>query len=420
MAMTVEDVKETINKSVDASVAEKVKGLEAGIEAKVDEKFKTIDISKYINLGEFSQEKELKVFNRFTGKIEAVRKVEEVEDGFNKMLHCLGVHDLVNAQAISKEIDQENNKMAARLSYKTPTPARSDSDAVGGYAVPTEVDSQISQMIYLNSVMYANANKNAVIFNSKVMPVMYGITISDIANQGTAVTESYPTFTNPSVDAARCGAFTAVSNEFISQKGTDLVSAFIAAYSSAMAEFLDLRLAVGCVTGSSDLVDGCVFDANAVLASEVAAASFAFSDLETNYNAINYKATNLKWVGNRKMKSLIGGLKDDAGSPLFPNYYQGGEFSPLGVPFVLNPIIPSTLDVGSDARATGTDDVLILIDFSKFVAVMDETTRIDLSKDYYFTTDLTTIRGIRRYGCKVLFSNTSASGGVCRAIGITN
>jgi HK97 family phage major capsid protein len=422
MVVTLEEVKSVVSDAVKAAipavdeVAEKV-ALEAKIDAKVDEKLKSIKLTDLPNLNLLPLEKELKVFDMHTGKIIGIRKVNEEEAAFNRMLRGLATRDLSDAKAISNEIDQQNDADYKVLGHKAPTPARSDSVAVGGYAVPSETDAEIMQMIYASSVMYANMSKDAIIANGKIHPLMYGIAVVDIADQGTAATESTPTFTNPTVSVARAGAFTAVSNEFLSQKGIDLVTAFTNAYTSAMARFLDLRLAVGNVTNDSDLLDGLVFDALTVLDTAVTKANFVFSTMEDQLAAISDECNqgSLRWIGNRVVKALIGNLENGAGYKLFPQYASGGDFSPLGIPFILNTKIGSALDVGGDKRTTGTDNVLILADMSKCVTVLDNTTRIDLSKDYYFTTDLSTIRGIKRYGGKVLVSTTASTGGVCRA-----
>lgn len=406
-------------KDAEAAEAAKKVEFEKAVDAKVKEALKSIKIEDVPNLmlGKYPTEKELKVFDPGTGKIIGVRKVDEMESQFNNMLKGLAYKDMASVKSISDEIDRQNEANSKILGHKAPTPSRSDSSGAGGYAVPDEVSAEIMQMIYQKSVMYAAMNKDAVIANGKIYPVMYGITVNDIADQTTAPTESTPTFTNPTIAVARAGAFSAISNEFLAQKGIDLVTAFRNAYSSAMARFLDVRLATGCITNTGDLVNGLVFDANTVLDTAVTKANFAFSTMEDQLAALSDEAdsASLVWIGNRVVKALIGNLEDGAGRKLFPQYVSGGDFSPLGIPFLLNSKITSALDIGATKRTTGTDNVLILADMSKCLTVLDETTRLDLSKEFYFTSDLSCIRGIKRYGSKVVISTTASTGGVCRA-----
>ena len=103
---------------------------------------------------------------------------------------------------------------------------------------------------------------------------------------------------------------------------------------------------------------------------------------------------------------------------MFPQYLNGGQISPFGIPLVTNSQIVSTLDVGGDDWG-GTDDVLILADFSKVVAGVTRETRIEFSEHYQFINDALTIRGIKGYGQKVI-SGSSTAGVVAVAQELTN
>ena len=392
------------------------KEIEDKVKEGVIEELKSINISN----NEHADEKEVKVFDSKTGKVVGMRKLTPVMSGMNDMIRCLMTGDISSAKKLSEEIDADNDKLAKSIGKITP--ARSDSDAVGGYAVPTEVEAEIKQMVYDESVMYKNATKISCNFNDKVIPTVYGLEVADIADQSTAAGEKNLTFSNPTLDVKRAGGYTAISNTFINQKGASLIDAFIKAYGSAFARFLDLRLACGNVTTNSDLVDGMLFDSYTELETPIARTALSMDDLKNLYSSISPEAGNLVWIGNRKVKLDVGDLKDTAGRPYFGNFASGGDFSPLGIPFLENTKIPSTLDVGGDARTTGTDDVLILADMSKFVVALSEATRIDMSKEFLFTSDMTVLRGIKNYGCKVLMSDTTTGslGGVIRALELNN
>ena len=403
----------------------------AELKTKIDDGVKTAlkeikieDIPNF-SMGQFTAEKELKVFDTLTGELVGVKKVDEKYAMGNKMMRCILSGDKGNAVAISDNIHQENDKINAlhmeRLGIKAPTPTLSDTTTRGGYAIPAEVSMEIMQLVYKESVMYQLANKNAIIFESKLYPVMYGITMADIADQETAVTESSPTFSNPTVEMKRMGAFSAMSNRIARQKGADIMNAFKIAYGSAAARFLDQRLAAGNVTNNGDSVDGIMFDPNTVLDTEVADASFGLANMRTMKTSINSEVdqNSLRWICNRSVEDRIGVLENSAGQLLFPQYLNGGQLRPLGIPLVVNPQIPSVLDIGSDTRSGGTDDGLILADMSKVMVGLSPDIMIDMSKDFYFTTDLLAIRGIQDYGQKVLMSSTQATGGVARVLALT-
>lgn len=383
----------------------------------VDEKLKSINI----DLGRFKTPTELKRFDPRTGKIETVQ-VSEIYGDFNTMLKCFTDRDFKEAKAISNRIDIANDMREAQLAgLVKATPSVSDVTTRGGFSIPTEVSDMIMQVLYAASVMYSRVNKDNIIYESKVYPLMYGINVGYIASESTTITEKNPTFTNPSVTMERIGGFSAISNTFIQRKGADLVNAFIAAYGAAFAEFLDLHIACGNVTGNSDLIDGIVFDTNTNLPTAVALASLNLSTLKDIKNTLSPKANlgSSVWIANRKVIDTIGLLETTGGIREFPNYINGGSISPFGIPAITNPQIPSTLDVGGDNRTTGTDDVLILADLSKVVVGVSGDTRFDTSDHFLFTDDAMVIRAVKMFGQKVL-SSTSTGGIVAVAQELTN
>ena len=238
---------------------------------------------------------------------------------------------------------------------------------------------------------------------------MYGMSVVDIADQSTALTEKNPTFGNPTVTMQRAGAFSTISNTIVQQKGSDIVNAFISAYVSEFALFLDQRLAAGNVSGQSHLVDGIIFDGNSTLATPIARTALSVDTLEDMKNALSPRANLAKsaFVANRKVVGDIGKLETTGGQRLFPDYLSGGKMNPFGIPVVTNPHIISTLDIGGDDYS-GTDDALILADFSKVIAGVSKDTRIEFSEQFQFANDALTIRAIKNYGQKVISASGTA------------
>lgn len=389
------------------AIADKARAEDEKINKLVDDKLKSIGVS----LTKYKTETDLKRFNPRTGKIEEVKVSDEYAET-NNMLKAFAIQDFSSAKSISNQIDIANDIKEARLQgLIKATPTVSDVTTRGGYAIPTEVSDMINQLIYESSVCVPLCNQDNVIYQSKVYPLMYGISVSDIADQSTAVTEKNPTLSNPTVTMQRMGGYSTISNTIINQKGADLVNAFVAAYSSAIAEYLDLRIACGNVTGNSDLTDGIVFDTNTYLPSPLVLSNLKIGDLKTIKNTLSAKANLAKcaWMASREVSDAIGLLENTAGNYIFPNYVTGGKAAPLGIPLITNAQIPATLDVGGDNRTSGTDNVLILADFSKVILGLSQDTRIDTSSHFFFTSDLLTMRVIKHWGQKVI-SSTSTGG----------
>ncbi|MFW9821382.1 MAG: phage major capsid protein [Candidatus Thorarchaeota archaeon] len=395
---------ETFKKKVDEAVIEKLKSI------KIDPLG-----------GEWQEPKELKRFDSRTGEIVEIIRPSKMYGQFNLMIKALTTKDEASARAIEKEIALENAKYMAALTGQKATPTVSDVTTRGGYSIPTEVDMRIAQLLYQSAVCLPLVNQDSgIVFEDKIYPVMYGIEVDYIANQSTALAEINPTFANPTINMERIGKYSAISNTIIRQKGADLTNAFINAYASAYASFLDLHIPCGNVTGASDLIDGIVFDSATNLPTAIARTSLTINSLADIKNAIDDKVDFGKcaWMANRKISDNTGLLENSAGNLHFEGYQKGEGMRPFGFPWVTNPRIPSVLDVGGDNRTGGTDDVLIFADWSKIMVGLSET-KIDFSEHILFLSDAVCIRGIKSFGQKVIMS-TSDAGIVAVAQELTN
>lgn len=332
----------------------------------------------------------------------------------NDLLLATLSNDNASATSISKSIDTDNAK------YGIKATARSDSNSVGGYAVPTEVEAVINQLTYLQSVVLPLVNTDVIISESKVYPTIGNITISDIADQDTAATESNPTFYNPTIEMKRIGAYTRISNTFMRQKGVNLTDAFNKGYASGRARYFDTRLVIGNITGASQTQDGLVW-LGVQETTPVAIGSLTVAHLTGMLENINQEIdwASTGWMMNQKLYNKVGQLEDTGGSPLFREYFSGGTFKPLGYNINRNVRITNVLQVSEDNSTGGTDSVIILCDFSKFIVGIEGGMRIRSTQDEAALKDQTTIVGFERVGWDLLYTNSSASGGVCRVLEIT-
>jgi len=335
-------------------------------------------------------------------RVEMDSEQSEVYQLYEKQLRSIIANDKGSAKSISKEIDAYNAKAAG-------DPVRSDSDAVGGYAIPTDVDAEIRILERTQSVMLQTCETDVIIVDDKIYPVGYSVACVDIADQATDISEDLLAMAGPTVAMKRFGAFMNVSNQIIRQKA-DIVPAVTRLFATARAKFLDYRLAVGNVTGASQLVDGIVFDANTSAQTAITKANYTISDIQNLINVLSAQATGrVRLMGNRKVMGIIGLLKDTAGNYIFQNYVSGGSpLAPLGVPFVLNTEITSVLDIGGDNNTGGTDDALICADFSKVMVGIDGGARIESTDAYDFVGDNVTMKIVGRYGAKVLMATGDA------------
>lgn len=388
--------KKTADEKIEETKAEKRIG------ELVDAKLKKSKVDPFNNLGG----EKVKIYNAASGQIEeySQRDSESIK-AQGKLFKAMINNDKIEAAAISKDIDAQNAKAANMAG----------TDNVGGYAVATPVDNMIHELIYKKSVVMSNFNTDVIMQNDKIYPVMSNPAINWIANEDTAATQTTPAFTNPTTTMYRAGAFSYISNKLIGALESDIVNTFINSYSSAFARFLDAQIFIGNISGNSDLIDGLVWNANVNQQTAIALSALGIDDVKTLLEAISDEASNVKLFGNRKVKHQLGLDETTGGNMYFPQVINGGDFSPLGVPFIENTKITNVLDVGGDDSTGGTDTVIMAVDVDNVVVGLGKTTRISTSEDFRFTTDQVTIRGIKNLG----YCTLHASGAVLQNLELT-
>ena len=385
------------------AIAEKSK-----IKAEVQEAVK--EVLKDMPAIKEEPKKEVKVFNHFTKKAELTKGMAEGEKALATMLGFLTEKDAVNAKAVNKEILAQKEADYMNL-YGSKTALYTDA-TTGSYLIPTEVEAEIFEKMY-QSVMLQIVNSKTVTFNSKLYPVMTEIDLAFIADESTQISDKTPTISNPSVDMKRIGGMAYASNELLKMRGSQLVQAFVNGFGDAAARFADLYIPSASVTGNSDLFDGLLFDANTASITAGTLAGKTADDLKNLKNALGPKfRAGAKFVANSTVRDAYGLLEDTAGNPIFKQYIETGNFRPYGKEFVENPYIPSTFDIATEKRTTGTDDVLICLN-GEGVYVGFEPISIAGSEHHLFDYDQFAWRGLMRMGLKVISS--SSTQGACVA-----
>lgn len=365
--------------------------LKAELKASIDESLEKIQV----NLNTYKSVPTQNVFDFKKGEYREVKA--EKKEAYQKMGELLTAYtrgDMPSMHSISKEIEQENAKA---LNIKSP--AVSDINAQGGYAIPTLVREDIFQLQYASTPLMSLMRVEEITVNTVNFPILGAITVTPIADQSTAVPEKTPTFASSSLTVYRFGGFTNIANTFLDQKA-NLTNAFVTAYASASSRAMELY--VLCGVGGADLVTGIVFDANTTRPTAYALSTLDVDKLEALTRALSDEATSRRaFIANKKVRNKVGMLTHGNNSA-FPMFIGNGELAPFGTPFIECPKIPSTLDVGGSSRTAGTDDVLILADFDKIVLGIGTDLRFDISKDARFTDDQTSMRAIQRFGVKVI------------------
>lgn len=377
---------------------ELTESLKAEVKASIDESLAKIQF----NMGTFNNVPAQNVFDFKKGEYREVKA--EKKEAYQKMAEILTAYtlgDMPSMNSISREIEQEN---------AIKSPAVSDVNGQGGYAIPTLVREDIFQLQYASTPIMRLMRVEEISGNAENFPILGAITITPIADQSTALSEKTPVFTNSTLNIYRFGGFTNVSNTFLIQK-PNLVNSFVTAYASASARAMEKN--VLCGVGGADLVTGIIFDGNTTKPTPYAISALDINKLADLTKAISNEATGrLAFIANKNVRNKVG-LLTHGNSQAFPMFVGNGELAPFGTPFIECPKIPSTLDIGATANTGGTDEVIILADFEKIVLGIGTSLRFDISKDVNYLSDQSTMRAIHSYGVKVL------APGVCVAQELT-
>jgi len=398
LAMLKEDLKDDLKKEINQQIEDSLKTIQ-------------------VNINEFKLKKSEREFDFMKG--EYVEVTEQKAEAYSKMHLLLDAvyekKDLASATSISKEIELDNTNskiMIERNGVKLP--AVSDVQGQGGYAIPTILREEIFQLQYASTPIMRLMSVDQISgSNTQDVPVMNPVTITPIADQNTQITEKTPQFNASRVSMYRFGGFTYVSNDLLQLK-PNIVRDFVAAYASASARAVEMYALTG--AGSADLITGIAFDSNTSRPSSYALSALDIPKISDLMLLLNDEASanNLAFVGNRKVQNKIG-LLEHSSNYVFPTYIGGGNFSPMGIPFVVCPKIQNTLNFTTPSRTTGTSTALIIADFSAISLLMSNA-RFDIGDE--MLKDQKIFRVVQKFGVKVL-SGASSAGVVCVAQELT-
>lgn len=352
-----------------------------------------------------------------------VPDVWSVEDAMvNAML--LGIHskDTASVQSIQREIRTANARRAQAYhdaipeSIRQATPSVGDVSARGGYAIPVGYADSVLSGIYGAARVLKYADTSAMIFQDKAYPAFSNMTAAFFADEATGPAESNPTFETRTLTAYPLGAYAAVSNTLL-RFGVNIAAAFRVNGVNAIARKIDLSAMIGNITGSSEPMDGLVFETTTYATQEtaVAAAALAESNLDDMWVSLSNDAQNPVFFTGKKGFSLIKRLNDDAGNRLYPGLKAGDAIS-TGLPLEVIPQITGTLDVAGDNRS-GTSTAIVLVDTSAWTVALDAAVNFSISEHALFTADQTAFKFVTYLAHGINRSN--AIGEFCRILEVT-
>ena len=258
-----------------------------------------------------------------------------------------------------------------------------------GSPVPTSFFNQVIEqarlvgpMLDTSTVLRTAGGENLQI------PSQAGWSTAAITGEGTAISESDPTFNSfITLGAYKYSFLLQLSRELIEDSGVDILGFIATQTGNAIGYAVNAALTTG--TGSSQ-PNGIVTAAASAVTGTTSGPTFSADDLVTLAYSLDGAARRLPgvgWMMNTASLGAVRKLKDNGGRYIFEPSLADGNDRVLNYPVFENPAM------ASNASATKS---VIFGHLPSYYVRMAGGLRLDRSDDYAFNTDLVTFRATMR------------------------
>ena len=220
------------------------------------------------------------------------------------------------------------------------------------------------------------------------IPSQAGWSTAAITGEGTAISESDPTFNSfITLGAYKYSFLLQLSRELIEDSGVDILSFIATQTGNAIGYAVNAALTTGSGTNQPN---GIVTAAASAVTGTTSGPTFSADDLVTLAYSLDGAARRLPgvgWMMNTASLGVVRKLKDNGGRYIFEPSLADGNDRVLNYPVFENPAM------ASNASATKS---VIFGHLPSYYVRMAGGLRLDRSDDYAFNTDLVTFRATMR------------------------
>ena len=226
------------------------------------------------------------------------------------------------------------------------------SDGAGGYVVPEEWAKEIDRVAGDFGVARRIARVVPMTSDTLHLPKAgsTGVTAYWVT-QGSAITESNPTFDETLLEVKDLAGVSAFTNSWVDDANVDVVNYLIELLGEALAGQEDEEAFNG--DGSAPEITG-VLQSDDVTVVTMASGDDTFEeigaeDLYATVFAVPHQIrAGAKWVMSDYVFSLVNKLEDDYGRPLFRTLNESDKGMLLGYPVEISSTMPEATDTGAD------------------------------------------------------------------------
>lgn len=220
------------------------------------------------------------------------------------------------------------------------------------------------------------------------IPAQAGWSTAAITGEGTAISESDPTFSSfITLGAYKYSFLLQLSRELIEDSGVDILGFIATQTGNAIGYAVNAALTTGSGTNQPN---GIVTAAASAVTGTTSGPTFSADDLVTLAYSLDGAARRLPgvgWMMNTASLGVVRKLKDNGGRYIFEPSLADGNDRVLNYPVFENPAM------ASNASATKS---VIFGHLPSYYVRMAGGLRLDRSDDYAFNTDLVTFRATMR------------------------
>lgn len=332
------------------------------------------------------------------------------ETEMSKMLKLAALGQKEAALKISADFDEKSK-------YGSKAVLRGDT-STGYYAVPDEFNSQVFSVAERSSKIFADATKLPMMSDKMYLLSAGNVGFTEVADQGTDLTESEPTLAQTSIDAIDVGAYSLIHNNLIDDSFASIPQLLADSYGRGLAIYTKRATTVGNVATTGDKING-IYSTSGIGSVAVADPAGAISDIDIwnlvgSIGEVFLEGAHFEMNFRELIK--IKQLKASNGEPLFTDYKMlgsnaGGASSLLmgyllGFPVFLNNQMPITIDSATGARTGGTTATILFGNAKEAQIGVKGGFKIEASDHYKWISRQTTFRGFLRWGFAVI--STSA------------
>jgi len=281
----------------------------------------------------------------------------------------------------------------------------------GSYAVPDEFSDMVFAIAQAQSAIFNGATKLPMSSDTMYLLGAGDVTITEVANQNTDLTNSEPVLSQTAMGLIDAGAVSYIHDNLIVDSNVNIVTLLANSFGRGVAKYQKRATTVGNIATTGDLING-IYSTSGIGSVAVADhnGSISYDDLCDLEGAIDDSFLDgAHFEMNRREFTKIRKIKDNQGRPILTTPDAGyRNWALLGYPVKMNNQMPITLNSTTGARTGGATATILFLNPSEVQIGVRGGFQLESSMHYKFISRQTTFRGFVRWAQAVVQATACA------------